>query len=161
MSAIASFTKLPKSALAGVREAAVPKKRFFGGLRDTYEEYLQRHGREVAEYRWSGFVLATLLPYLQEKHQIDLMKSDYNELGTFLTSARGATHFILTASQNAAFSQQLDPRLFSEEEMERYFNEFNETNEQGIGRAMLDGIAAFRESLTSLDDQSVIVFRIA
>ena len=93
MSAIASFTKLPKSALDRVREAAVPKKRFFGAPRDMYEEYLRRHGREVAEYRWSGFVFATLLPYLQEKHQIDLMKSDYNELGTFLTKARGATSY--------------------------------------------------------------------
>ena len=108
-----------------------------------------------------GFVLATLLPYLQEKHRIDLMKSECGELGTFLTNARGATHFILTPSQSTAFSQQLDPRLFSEDEMRHYFNDFNETNEKAIGQAMLDGIAAFQESLKSLDEQSVIVFSIA
>ena len=54
------------------------------------------------------------------------------------------THFILTPSQETSFSLQLDPRLFSEDEMRRYFNEFNETDEQGIGRAMLDGVAAFQ-----------------
>ena len=51
----------------------------------------------VAEYRWSGYVLATLLPYLEEKQQIDLMKSD--ELAAFLTNTTGTTHFIFTPSQ--------------------------------------------------------------
>jgi hypothetical protein len=30
-----------------------------------------------------------------------------------------------------------------------------------MGKAMLDGVAAFRQSLSQLDDASVIVFRIA
>jgi hypothetical protein len=51
----------------------------------------------VAEYRWSGYVLATLLPYLEEKHQIDLMKSE--ELAAFLTNTTRATHFIFTPGQ--------------------------------------------------------------
>ena len=55
MSAIASFTKLPKSALEGLREALAS---------GTDYDYLRANGREVAEYRWSGYVLATLLPYL-------------------------------------------------------------------------------------------------
>ena len=54
-------------------------------------------GAAVAEYRWSGYVLATLLPYLEEKHQIDLMKSE--ELAAFLTNTTRATHFIFTPSQ--------------------------------------------------------------
>jgi hypothetical protein len=88
------------------------------------------------------------------------MRSEYDELGTFLTKARRVTHFILTSSHKDEFWRQLDPGLFSEHDMRQYFNEFNATNEQGIGRAMLDGVAAFRESLSSLDDHSVIVFRI-
>ena len=44
--------------------------------------------------------------------------------------------------------------------MRDFFNAFNETNEQEIGRAMLDGIAAFRESLRQLDEGSVIVLGI-
>ncbi len=88
MSAIASFTKLPKSALEGLRKAAT------GG---TDYDYLSTNGRAVAEYRWSGYVLATLLPYLEEKHQIDPMKSD--ELAAFLINTTGATHFIFTPGQ--------------------------------------------------------------
>ena len=85
MSAIASFTNLPKSALEGLRKAAA------GG---TDYDYLSTNGRAVAEYRWSGYVLATLLPYLEEKHQSDLMKSE--ELAAFLTNTTRATHFIFT-----------------------------------------------------------------
>ena len=66
MSAIASFIKLPRAALDGLREAAIPKKGLFGPPRDTYIDYLRQHGQEVADYRWSGYVLATLLPYLAE-----------------------------------------------------------------------------------------------
>lgn len=96
MSAIASFIKLPKAALDGLRAAAVPKKRHFGAPRDLYPDYLQQHGQEVADYKWSGHVLATLLVCLQKQHQIDLMKSEFDELSTFLSQSRGATCFILT-----------------------------------------------------------------
>ena len=118
-------------------------------------------GREVAEYRWSGYVLATLLQYLEEKHQIDLMKSEYDELAAFLTNTTGATHFIFTPSQRTAFLNRLEPKSFSEEEVRQYFNEFNATNEQEIGRAMLDGVSVLRESLGQIEDSSVVVFSIS
>jgi hypothetical protein len=152
MSAIASFVKLPKSALEGLRNAAA------GG---TDHDYLSANGREVAEYRWSGYVLATLLPYLEEKHQIDLMKSEYDELAAFLTSTTGATHFIFTPSQRTAFLNRLEPRAFSGEAMRQYFNEFNATNEREIERAMLDGVSALHESLGQIEDSSVVVFSIS
>jgi len=152
MSAIASFTKVPTSALEGLRNAAAS---------GTGYDYLNANGREVAEYRWSGYVLATLLPYLQQKHQIDLMKSEYDELAAFLTNTTGATHFIFTPIQRTAFLNRLEPRSFSEEEMRQYFNEFNATNEQEIGRAMLDGISALRESLGQIEDSSIVVFSIS
>jgi hypothetical protein len=161
MSAIALFTKVPKSSLEGLRSAAVPKKRLFGAPKDTYYDYLSQHGRKVAGYNWSGFVLATLLPYLEERHQIDLMKSEYDELSNFLTQARKATHFTFTNAQRRAFLPRLDPQQFSESELRDYFNDFNETNEKEIGRAMLDGVAAFRQCFSQLDDGSVIVFSIS
>ena len=151
MSAIASFIKLPKSALEGLRKAVAS---------GTDYDYLRANGREVADYQWSGYVLATLLPYLQEKHQIDLMKAEYDDIAGLLTNATDAAHFIFTPSQSLAFLKRLDPALFSQDEMRDYFNAFNETNEHEIGRAMLDGIAAFRESLGQLDEGSVIAFGI-
>jgi hypothetical protein len=45
--------------------------------------------------------------------------------------------------------------------MRQYFNEFNATNEQEIGRAMLDGVSALRESLGQIEDSSVVVFSIS
>jgi hypothetical protein len=152
MSAIAFFTKVPKTALGGLRNAA-PK--------GSSDAYLKANGRKVAEYRWSGYVLATLLVYLQEKFQIDLMKSEHDELNTFLTEATGATHFIFTTAQKEAFLSWLAPNLFSEDEMCQYFNEFHATNEQGIGRAMLDGIRSLRQSLEEIDHESVVVFSVA
>src|SRR5215471_17874272 len=106
MSAIASFIKLPKSAPEGLRAAAANGS--------TYD-YLNGKGSEVAEYRWSGYVLATLLPYLQEKRQIDLMKSEYDELASIITSATGATHFIFTRYQRTAFLDRLESKLFSKD----------------------------------------------
>jgi hypothetical protein len=151
MSAIASFIQLPKSALAGLREAATS---------GTDHDYLSANGRKVAEYRWSGYVLATLLPYLAHKHQIDLMKSEYDELAGFLTNSTGATHFIFTSGQRATFGGRLEPKSFSEDEMRQYFNEFNATNEKDIGRAMLDGVGAIQKCLSQIDDDSVVIFTI-
>src|SRR5260370_38655741 len=105
MSAIASFTKVQTSALEGLRNAAAS---------GTGCDYLSANGREVAEYRWSGYVLVTLLPYLQQKHQIDLMKSEYDELAAFLTNTTGATHFVFTPTQRTAFLNRLEPRSSSE-----------------------------------------------
>ncbi len=112
MSAIASFIKVPKSALKGLRNAVAS---------GTDYDYLQSNGQQVAGYGWSGYVLATLLPYLQEKHQIDLMKAEYDDIAASLTAATGATHFIFTPSQKAAFLNRLDTALFSEEELRDYF----------------------------------------
>jgi hypothetical protein len=151
MSAIASFTKLEKSALSGLRDWA---------SRGSTYEYLRVHGQEVADYRWSGYVLATLLPYLQETHQIELMRSEYGELAAYLCQVCGASYFIFTPTHKAAYLNQLAPHLFSETGLRQYFNEFNETNEPEMGKAMLDGVAAIQQSLAGLDDSSVIIFAI-
>ena len=159
MSAIASFIKLPKTALDGLREAAIPKKRLFGAARDTYPDYLRQRGQSVADYKWSGYVLATLLPCLEEQHQITLMDSDYDELGKLLTESRGATHFIFTDAHKQAFLAKLSGQ-FSEQALRDYYNEFNETQEAEAGKPMLDGIQALRQSLSTLDEDSVVVFSI-
>ena len=159
MSAIASFIKLPKTALEGLREVAIPKKRLFGAAKDTYHDYLRQHGQSVADYKWSGYVLGTLLPYLEEQHQITLMSSPYEELETFLTDSRNATHCIFTKAHKDDFLAKLDGE-FSEAALRDYYNEFNESRETEAGRQMLDGIRAFRQSLSVLDEESVIVFSI-
>jgi hypothetical protein len=98
------------------------------------------------------------LIYLKQQ-QIDLMKSDYDELAGFLTKSRNATHFIFTSALKQAFLARLGGQ-FSEQALCDYYNEFNGTQETEVGKPMLDGIAAFRQSLSALEPGSVIVFSI-
>ena len=84
--------------------------------------------------------------------RLTLMKSEYGELAAFLTNTTGTTHFIFTPVQRAAFLNRLEPKSFSEEAMRQYFNEFNATNQQEIGRAMLDGVSALHESLGQIEN---------
>jgi len=156
VSAIASFILVPKSRLEGLRQAAVPKKRWLGKPRDVYCDYLKQHGREVAAYRWSGYVFATLLPFFQDQ-QVDLMDSEFNELATQLTEARGATHFILTDGHKRAHLGRLTPDCFPEDQLRDYYNEFNGADEPESGKPMLDGIRAIVQALRSVDEGFVVV----
>lgn len=151
MAAIASFTKLPKTSLDGLRQATAQ-----GG----FDRYLKQHGRSVADYDWSGCILATLLPYL-DKQQIHLMKSEHDELATFLCRTLHATCFILTDAHRQAYVAKLVPESFSAQALGDYYNQFNATHEREAGHPMLDGVRAFRQSLSAVDADSVIVFCIA
>jgi len=155
MSAIASFILVPTSALPGIRESVVPKKKFFGGVKDTFHDVLKQNGRAAACYERSGYVLATLLPFLEE-HGIDLMKSEHGELARYISEKRQTTCFILTSAEKK-FMPQLLPEMFSEAVLRDYFNEFNGSNESDIGKAMLYGIQALGESLQSVDENSVVI----
>jgi|SRR5436190_13565548 len=152
MSAIASFIKLPKTSLDELRLAAS------GG---GYHGFLHRSGKEVADYDGSGYIFGTLLPYLDEQHQIDLEHSEHDELGLFLTQTLEATHFIFTYAHRQAYLDKLAPEFFSEERLRDYSNEFNETDEPESGRAMVDGVRVLQQSLSTLDESSVILFSIS
>jgi len=151
MSAVASFTKLPKTSLDGLRQATAQ-----GG----FDRYLQQHGKSVADYEWSGYILATLLPYLDEQ-QIQLMNSEHEELASFLSQTLQATCFVFTDAHRQAYVSRLAPESFSAQQLGDYYNEFNATAEPDAGQPMLDGIRALRQSLNALDADSVIVFCIA
>jgi hypothetical protein len=158
MSAIASFIRIPKAAIEGLRLAASPpKKRLFGSARDTYWDYLRQNGEEVAHYPWSGWAFNPLLVYLHEREQIDLEHSAYDELAAFLTQARGVSHCILTNEHKKAYLARLEAP-FSEETLRDFCNEFDGTHEGEAGQPMLDGIRCLRVCLNALDDESVIVF---
>ncbi len=160
MSAIARFMLLSKEKLDGLSESATPTKRIIRKPVDKYWNFLNKNAEEVCNYKWSGYVLATLLPYLAEVHDIDLMESEYDALSNFLSETRSATHFIFTKSHKDKFLKKLEDE-YSEIELEKFFNEFNGTNEEGIGKAMLDGIKSFHECLSHVEDGIVIIFSIS
>lgn len=159
MSAIASFIRIPKAALHGLRAAATPRKKLFGGVRCDFPEYLRKHGEEDVNYPWSGWVFNTLLVYLQEVHQIDLVHSEYDELSAFLAQSVGGTHLFLTPAHRQAYLTKLESE-FESSALCDYYDKFNEANEDGAGEPMLDGIRALRECLRKLDHESVVVFSI-
>src|ERR1700677_3503603 len=158
MSAIASFIKLPISYIPGLQEAAVPS-RVLGVSQDNYHNYLDEQREEVADYSWSGYLLATVLVYLEQHHEIYLMKSEFDELSAFLTSVRGNTTSIFTEAHKRTYLAELNGD-FSESELCTFYNEFNDTSETEIGTPLLEGIRALAESLNQLDETSVIVFAI-
>src|SRR5580698_7782789 len=150
MSAIASFIQLPKTALEGLRQAAT---------QSNFHGYLEQHGEEAANYEWSGYVFGTLLVYLKNQHQIDLMKSEFEELSKFLCKALGVTLFIFTDEQKRDYLAKLNEE-FSEQGLRDYYNEFNATADTEAGKPMLDGIQSLRQSLNALDKDTVIIFSI-
>ncbi len=139
---------------------SIPSMPVDGGLRHLGYRDLQQHGKSVADYKWSGYVLATLLLYLDEQ-QIQLMKSEHDELARFLSQTLQATCFIFTDDQRQTYISQLAPELFSVQKLGDYYNEFNGPDASDAGQPMLDGIRALQQSLSILDKDSVIVFCIA
>ncbi len=110
---------------------------------------LTRLGRPVEKYEWSGFVLATLLTYLEESRGIALMKSELDSLAEELSRKRGATCVFLT-HEHQKWIPQLEPATYSEQDLCKYYNEFNETNEPDAGHPMLDGIRFLQQAITAL-----------
>src|SRR5580765_6576062 len=76
-SAIGQSFVISESALPIVQAAASPRKRLVRGTSDEFWDVLGRETITRTEYAWSGYVIATLLPYLDEQG-IDLMHSDHD-----------------------------------------------------------------------------------
>ena len=161
MSAIAVSFLVPRTALDGLRRAAVPKKSWFRAPKDIYWDYVRANGRPIADYPWSGDVLGSVLVWLQQKYGIDLMTSSEDELANVLNKARGATHFVLPVEHRTAHLERLDPSAFSAEEFRSYYNEFHETDEKDLGSSMQDGIAVLRQLLSAVDENSLALLIIA
>ena len=160
MSVVASFVLFPRSALAGLRDVVLPKKRWFGGARDEFHDFVQQHGREVVNYSWSGYVIAVVLPFLDEQRGVDLSKSPHDDLAAYLTEKRGGSWIVLTAEHKRAYLAKFSPEEFSAEEARDFYNAFNETKEAKVGEAMLDGIRAIHDSLRAVDDEHIVLLHI-
>jgi hypothetical protein len=117
-------------------------------------------GRETItrfEYSWSGYVLATLLSYLEE-HGIDLMHSDHDQVASTISQTRAGPVFVLTSDHRERYLERLDPSAFDGAVLRRHYEELNQTAAEGVDYAMLDGIAFFRDTLAPLDFAIVAVF---
>ena len=156
-SAIGQSFVISESALPIVQAAASPRKRIVRGTSDEFWDVLGRETITRIEYAWSGYVLATLLPYLDEQG-IDLMHSDHDEVASTISQTRKGSVFVLTSDHRERYLTRLDPSAFDGPVLRRYYEEFNETAAEGVDYAMLDGIAFFRDTLAPLESAIVAVF---
>jgi hypothetical protein len=146
-----------ESALPIVQAAASPRKRIVRGTSNEFWDVLGRETITRFEYAWSGYVLATLLSYLDEQG-IDLMHSDHDGVASAISQTRENSVFVLTSDHRERCVARLDPSAFDGAVLRRYYEEFNETAAEGVDYAMLDGIAFFRDTLAPLETAIVAVF---
>src|SRR5947209_14885215 len=156
-SAIGQSFVISESALPIVQAAASPRKRIVRGTSDEFWDVLGRETITRFEYAWSGDVLATLLPYLDEQG-IDLMHSDHDEVASTISQTGEGSVFVLTSDHRERYLARLDPSAFDGAVLRGYYEEFNETAAEGVEYAMLDGIAFFRDTLAPLESAIVAVF---
>jgi hypothetical protein len=159
MSAIATFTLLPVSSANQLRDAAVPKI-LLGKSEDGFYRFLRETGTPLSDYEWSGYFIATLLPYLEQERDISFTNSEFDDLETFITNIRGSSSFVLTNFHREQFLEKLDPSTFSESELKDYFEKFNETKNPESGRAMLDGIGVIQQNLLKVRADSFILLTV-
>ncbi|MCA1617128.1 MAG: AAA family ATPase, partial [Acidobacteria bacterium] len=148
---------ISESALPIVQAAGSPRKRILRGTSDEFWDVLGRETITGVEYAWSGHVLATLLPYLDEQG-IDLLHSDHDEAASILSRTREGSVFVLTSDHRERYLARLDPSAFDGAVLRRYYEKFNETAAEGVDYAMLDGIAFFRDTLAPLESAILAVF---
>jgi gluconate kinase len=156
-SAIGQSFVISESALPIVQAAARPRKRILRGTSDEFWDVLGRETITRIDYSWSGYVLATLLPYLDEQG-MDLLHSDHDEVASTLSQTREGSVLVLTSDHRERYLARLDPSEFDGAALRRYYEEFNETAAEGVDAAMLDGIAFFRDTLAPLESAIVAVF---
>lgn len=155
-SAIGQSFVISESALPIEQAAASPRKRILRGTSDEFWDALGRETITRIEYGWSGDVLATLLPCLDEQG-IDLMHSDHDEVASTLSQTRESSVFVLTSDHRERYMARLDPSEFDGAVLRRYYEESNETPAEGVDYAMLDGIAFFRDTLAPLESAIMAV----
>jgi gluconate kinase len=156
-SAIGQSFVISESALPIVQAAAGRRKSIVRGTSDEFWDVLGRETIAHIEYGWSGYVLATLLPYLDEQG-IGLMHSDHDDVASTISQTREGSVFVLTSDHRERYLARLDPSAFDGAVLRRYYEEFNEMTAEGVEYAMLDGIAFFRDTLAPLQSAIVAVF---
>jgi hypothetical protein len=160
MSAIASFLRLSEDDLSGLRDVAALEKLAPGSSRDEFSDYLRVRSEQVIVFAGAGYVFGTVLPYLEERHGIDLLRSRHDELVNFLSASREAFFLVLTRDQQAAYLDKLRATAFDTSSLAAYYNEFNETDEPDAGKAMAAGIDALKTALAAVHTDSVVLMQV-
>ena len=150
MSAIATFHIVPadfRTRLNAVHTSA------------DFERILGSSETESFDYGASGYLLATLLPVLAAEYDLDLMDGD-PDLASKVMELSGGTAFAFTQQERESFLDRLQPALFEPGTLEGAYLAFNETDDDGLAPALLDGIAFLRSGLEKLRENTLALLTI-
>jgi hypothetical protein len=150
MAANTSFTRLPKSDLAELVEAAADSDPA------AFAAFLAANGTSVADYDEDGDIFSVLLPVLADEYDIDLESSE-NEIVADLAETVESLVVILTVDEQAKYLTKLNPDNFSEDELQDAYEDFTEEEDSDSGEAMLAGVASLHQALMEVDADHVVV----
>lgn len=159
MSAIATTTAVPASALPALRRAARSRNTLLGWKKDLFPEALARHGRALEVLDPSGDPLDALLVYL-ERRGIDLARSRHDETAREISSARGSRYLILS-EEHLPLAATLDEALYAPAELTAFFNELQGRSE-GIeaGERMREALGFLRRAVEAVSPGTVVLVAI-
>jgi hypothetical protein len=150
MAANVSFTRLPKSDLGELVEAAADNDPA------AFASFLAANGTSVVDFDYDGEIFAVLLPVLSDDYDIDLETGE-NEIVADLAETVESLVVILTADEQAKYLAKMTADNFSEEELKNCFEDFTEEEDDEAGEAMLAGVAALHQALMEVDADHVVV----
>lgn len=76
MSQLANFTELPTKAVQLLIPAAMVKRRLFRKPVSKFQDYLDRHGKDLGGFDADGFFIVLVLMYLREFAGINLLDAN-------------------------------------------------------------------------------------
>jgi hypothetical protein len=163
MSAIANFRLIHVAKLTNLVEAAEIKiQRGFLTKKviDTFDDVVLHDTQNLIKFKWSGYIFADLLIFLQERKNIDLLEGEYNSVSDKLYEKRQQSVFILTYEHKLKYASQLSPQNFPIHELINFNKDFSESDDPELASVQLEGIAALKESLDSItsSDFAVLLF---
>jgi hypothetical protein len=163
MSAIASFYLFDThkfDELLQNAEIIVKKTLFSKKVTDNYWDYLANNATELKSLDGSGYVYGNLFVYLQEEKSIDLLTNQYDNIVKEITNKRGSSHFIFTKEQKETFVNQLDPKLYSLTDVQKFNQEFSEDGDEETARLTIEAIKILQDNLAKVQNENQVLLLI-
>lgn len=162
MSQLAQFYDVERDALPALVDAAQTKPKQGLFRRKSARPFSEVFGELTRplddDFGWSGYYFAVLLAYLDEKG-VEVTDSALDRSAEALSNAQGATMLVFPPADGEQLAR-LEPEAHDEEELRRYFEEFNECEEPEAGRAMRAALGDLHRHISGLDDSSVLLLTI-
>jgi hypothetical protein len=163
MSQTASFYLIEANKLEKLKEVAEVRfeKKWFRKVRvDNFYKYLYANSQELRLYDWSGYIMFSLLVYLEDGEpakSINFRNSPYAAIAKYLTNIRDTTFVILTEDHKKKYLQALHPANFKQDELAEYFTDLGQEDFMKAGKAMMEALEVLRQNLTKAEKDKVVL----